>query len=663
MLAALTALVLCQEGNDGGLDWKFLEPDPSPWARPKGAFDITYKRGSITADGFFPVFKVDNYPEEIPITGFDNGTVERHGVKMVISLELHGKQNFVYIRFTAISTDGDYHNISVSCYADIKIGLSTYTKITEYKEFIGLQMEESFTITGKPIKLGISMGKSWGLYDVDDFWVGNSTEGNRHYWENSKSKLEPGRYDAAISFSFRNRKFLRPEWPIDFGVLVGVSEDLLVPPRVQIQDEISENYLPNSEINLKFFLSWYYMDNVTVYYNITNSKGTKYHIYGEIPSRLGGFDLYRPLKFKLGSEVDNYKLTIWAVSATNLVSNLEVRNFRVNQAPQLEIKGEIKDKYYTSGIIEVQGVVWDESNVTIAYQFDDLFIFGSNETYVCNGEYTSFRTVLPIFNRHLPYGTHVLKIWAIDIYNSTSKVYTRTFNYVEGKIPEINITQGDEIKTFKYHEPIVVKGYVRDANYNSPLKIYYLLPDAKPYDSFSFFKDVDTQFNWEEFEFINLPQNFKKGENKITFKAVDRNDAVSYYAYYFFNYDPIDDPIIVVPDIKKEPVNESDAQNKISIDTKNTYAQEKERQTKMVIIIVAAAACAVVAMGAIIAAIIIVHEHKKYKEAKKRKFVFNPETAKTISIADEYDNPLYGEKDEDPFVDDFEEPQEIHMFH
>ena len=285
-------------------------------------FQTTYRRG-----GWWPIFKVDDGPET-RILG-TNGGVATYGDITVRTNLIHPeefgskKNNFLLVEWFATNNNPtEPHYFSLTSHTDVMIANNDYADVKAYADDYvnkrGFTMHDDYT----SYTLTLMVRDAFKVTNVDTFWFGQWTSYiKEHKWENTTRTTALKGYDSSFSFGWWKRP-IRGNQTERFAVLLGVGENLMAPPVVEVTNTFQENYNPKQKVNITGILKETDKEDIiNCWYKFRNET---HSIFTNLPTN--DFDGVFTTDFSFGielpQEVGAYDLEIQAKDRYNMTSNV-----------------------------------------------------------------------------------------------------------------------------------------------------------------------------------------------------------------------------------------------------------------------------------------------------------------------------------------------------
>lgn len=706
-----------------GLTWTWMKN--RIWDDYNADFDIYYVKDgrniqtSYGYGGWWPAFKVDDDPRLTKVLGTKEGVASYGDISVTTNISnpaVFGNEKYNYLLIEWFITNNnptEPHRVSLATHCDVMIANNDRATIYWYQNDAvnrrGLTMYDSST----SYRLTLMVKDAYQVTNVDHFWYGPWGRYQLHYWEDRTEAGKLEGYDSAFSFGWSNR-VVRENSTIRLAVLLGVGENLVSPPTVEVTSQFQENYLPNYDFTVTgVFKTINKDDQVQVRYKYMNDEEKNATEFVDLSSPDGNpVQSTFSIPIRTPANVSLNELQIYAVNKFGLKSNEFKYNVLVNEAPVLTIINQIQPKYYTGGQVEVVGRLWDDTTANIYYQFDRDFDFEADKQVIeCNKEEKPFRKVFALREGKIDYGQHTLYIWAEDEFHVKSRVYPFPFEYKELHAPQVKI-YNENFTNVYYDQYLIVRGAVKDQDVGDTITLSMKTPETLPTDPFIQVEQITANGDWQNFTvYYHLDVSLPAGNNSIIFQAKDQLEAISPDALFFFNvskYNVVANPSPTPAETPSDgyvPGSEIESGYYTAESSTSTYTETptrdsngdtstgytltdtkiiivkkgipepttpdptlvgayavgkkvtKEKQSSNKIIWIAAGVAAGVALA--VAAIIIAVEASK----KAKEFNFDDEDVENWGdemndAAMENDNPIYDDgMEDDPFANEFDEPE------
>ncbi|EAX87747.1 hypothetical protein TVAG_244130 [Trichomonas vaginalis G3] len=657
-------------------------------------FDVLY-RGAWTTfakTGWWPIWSIDD-SIYYRIHGSENGTNTLRNVTIRTKITQPAGPNYLLIEFIAHNHDSQPHIVNVLSYTDVMIGNKDSAPIKWYppNTHNGFSMENE-----EANRTLVLIGKNgFGVNPVDYLWFGLYSEGQTYKFNKTDESPTPIGRDTAFSLGWTNRR-IYPGQNLSFGVLLGIGEfnQLKFPPTITVDEsKFKINYAPGEKIKIPIRVQ----DKLTGSYGLRvtcefpNNESKTHNI-----SKTEG-TVNEPVEFEydLGQNISRYPVKCYAenydITKTDHPgpkSNDFNRVFLVNEAPRLTLTSQINDQYGRGGYVNIDGIVWDDTRVTMTYQVDDNFYYRADGDITCDKQEKLFSKQIQISPSY-SYGKHTLQIWAEDEFGVKSPIVKKEFSVVQNHPPEVNITEVDDNKSGNYYNsPITFKLQVRDVDVDDVILLMVKTPGTNQFAQIM--TTPAKQQEWINFTYTyDVEALHEEGNYAIIFQATDRIGSPSRNKEYTFIFKkhPVPTPAqprsektdnsgnieqcamvtdangdsflnctmthVIIDVNQKTPSASNDDGDAFSNQGDANKSNSKKKDKYLIIGI---AAAAVVAAAAIIAAILIAKEASK----KANDFGFNPETEEALQANNDFvqekENPVYNENaQDDPFANEFED--------
>lgn len=464
------------------------------WAKHyKTDFDILYNGEWTTykKTGWWPIFEVDNSGNQVSIRSLKAGIAEDRGVKVRTQVSKpFDSENFLLIEFLAECTDGKPHKVSIASHTDVMIKNHDNANILWYGDKSEMRGFTMWDKLGTNRTLTLITKQAFGVRDVDHLWFGHwESNGNLHYFDDRNAGDFINDQDSAFSFGWANHSIYPENGNYSFGVLLGLGIGIGKPPTVSVNESnFKQIYSPGEEVEV-----WISADDAdkqeTVIIKCTLNGKTVEYANKTVPYDSKTDKSAAPFKVNLGTSNGCYPLYCWAIDSSGLSSQNYTRNFIVDEAPILTIFNQLPDKFTDNSAFNIQGSVWDDSMIKLKFRVDDDFYFNvDNENIECNKSTLTFLRQIVLKTENVPYGTHILYIWAEDEYGVKSDEYIHTFEYVKLNAPTISLILNDEDKTkwppiYHYNAQINLKVQYQDKDVGDNITISYRPPTLREEDT------------------------------------------------------------------------------------------------------------------------------------------------------------------------------------
>lgn len=259
--------------------------------------------------GYYTVLKVDNN-----VTKLVEADADTHGITCDIKGEFVSNDNYVKVSYIVKNNNSNSSKISLGTFSDIQIGTADDATVRRQADGSGIVMTDENT--GLQFKF---FGRNVAdVTNVDTLWVGAYPFQVVTFFNNNDIN-EFSKFDSAFAYSWQNRTIGAGETQV-YSVLFGVDEVSAIP--VVSLNEGQERYTSeNVEVSGKV-TDLNKDEKGKIYFNVDNGN----QIYlGKYQLNNGAYNFSIDLS-KLDLEDGVYKVKVWAIDETGLISSVSEKN-------------------------------------------------------------------------------------------------------------------------------------------------------------------------------------------------------------------------------------------------------------------------------------------------------------------------------------------------